>query len=357
MSHLLTISLSSAILVPCVLSLRQLPLSLTKASISSSRNLSMDSSDSQHFQNVVVMRHGDRLDNTEPLWVSTAARPWDPPLADPGKVRAFCTGRKLRSQLGFPIHRVLVSPFLRCVQTASEVISALCAIDDDPVNMTGDGVAIDPSKLKEPNMEIRLVEASGKMMHKLGQSFIEKIVTRLFNTYFPTNDENLVDMERVLPGSVNNEKLIGKGTWEAIRLELAPKDGNWGFNVSELEAMLPAGTVDTTVERVYQELPQYEEGVPGSRIRYEKVIQALADKFPSENLLLVTHGEGVGVSISAFMKDATVYEVDYCAFSHSRRPIFFGNDESFTAGNFQALTKHGQTGISYYPLSPITNPV
>lgn len=148
MSHLLTISLSSAILVPCVLSLRQLLLSLTKASISSSRNLSMDSSDSQHFQNVVVMRHGDRLDNTEPLWVSTAARPWDPPLADPGKVRAFCTGRKLRSQLGFPIHRVLVSPFLRCVQTASEVISALCAIDDDPVNMTGDGVAIDPSKLK-----------------------------------------------------------------------------------------------------------------------------------------------------------------------------------------------------------------
>lgn len=41
---------------------------------------------------------------------------------------------------------------------------------------------------------------------------------------------------------------------EAIRLELAPKDGNWGFNVSELEAMLPAGTVDTTVERVYQEV-------------------------------------------------------------------------------------------------------
>lgn len=251
------------------------------------------------------MRHGDRLDNSEPLWVSTAARPWDPPLADPGKVRAFCTGRNHLSQLGFPIHRVLVSPFLRCVQTASEVISALCAIDNDPVNMTGDGVAIDPSKLKV-SIEFGLCE----MMSR-----------------------------------------------EAIRLELAPKDGNWGFNVSELEAMLPAGTVDTTVERVYQELPQYEEGVPGSRIRYEKVIQALADKFPSENLLLVTHGEGVGVSISAFMKDATVYEVDYCAFSHSRRPIFFGNNESFTAGNFQVLTKHGQTGISYYPLSPITNPV
>ncbi|MCH87443.1 phosphoglycerate mutase family protein, partial [Trifolium medium] len=31
-------------------------------------------------QNVIVMRHGDRIDNSNPLWTSTAARPWDPPL-------------------------------------------------------------------------------------------------------------------------------------------------------------------------------------------------------------------------------------------------------------------------------------
>ena len=53
------------------------------------------------------------------------------------------------------------------------------------------------------------------------------------------------------------------------------------------------------------------------------------------------------------MKETTVYEVDYCAFSLSRRPVVFGEDQSFTAGNFQGLTKHGQTGISYYPLNPI----
>lgn len=41
---------------------------------------------------------------------------------------------------------------------------------------------------------------------------------------------------------------------EAIRLELVPKDGNWGFDVSQLEAMFPPGTVDPTVERVYQEV-------------------------------------------------------------------------------------------------------
>lgn len=104
----------------------------------------------QTYQNVVVMRHGDRIDNFEPLWSATAARPWDPPLVEAGKVRAFCTGRKLRTQLGFPIHRVFVSPFLRCLQTAAEVVSALFAVDDviDPNRMTSDGVEIDPSKLK-----------------------------------------------------------------------------------------------------------------------------------------------------------------------------------------------------------------
>lgn len=99
-------------------------------------------------QYVVVMRHGDRIDSFEPLWVSTAARPWDPPLIEEGRVRAFCAGRKIRTQLGFPIHRVFVSPFLRCIQTAAEAVSALCAVDDDPNTISSDGVSIDPSKLK-----------------------------------------------------------------------------------------------------------------------------------------------------------------------------------------------------------------
>lgn len=41
---------------------------------------------------------------------------------------------------------------------------------------------------------------------------------------------------------------------EAIKLEVAPKDGNWGFDVAEREAMLPKGTVDKNVERIYKEV-------------------------------------------------------------------------------------------------------
>lgn len=101
------------------------------------------------YQHVFVMRHGDRIDNFEPLWVSTAARPWDPPLFQDGFIRAFRTGQKIRSQIGFPVHRVFVSPFLRCIQTASEVVSALSAVNVDPNAMSSKDVpSVDTSKLK-----------------------------------------------------------------------------------------------------------------------------------------------------------------------------------------------------------------
>ena len=43
----------------------------------------------------------------------------------------------------------------------------------------------------------------------------------------------------------------------AMRPDVAPKDGNCGFDIpllSEREAMLPAGTLDSNVERVYKEV-------------------------------------------------------------------------------------------------------
>lgn len=74
-----------------------------KHEMDSSETTKAQSNDKQFYQNVIVMRHGDRADNFEPLWVSTAARPWDPHIVEEGRVRAFCTGRRLRANLGFPI--------------------------------------------------------------------------------------------------------------------------------------------------------------------------------------------------------------------------------------------------------------
>ena len=62
-------------------------------------------------------------------------------------------------------------------------------------------------------------------------------------------------------------------------------------------------------------------------------------------------GEGVGVAVSAFLKNATVYEVDYCAYVELKRPIF-KEGQSFTAGEFEVLTRSDQTGVGYFLPSP-----
>lgn len=51
---------------------------------------------------------------------------------------------------------------------------------------------------------------------------------------------------------------------EAIRPNVAPKDGDFGFNISELEAVLPAGTVDHSVEKVYPEVQTLNLNFPAS---------------------------------------------------------------------------------------------
>nr|XP_043619370.1 uncharacterized protein LOC122591210 [Erigeron canadensis] len=258
-------------------------------------------------QNIVVMRHGDRIDNFEPLWTEKADRPWDPPLTLDGKVRAFCTGKKLRNHLDFPIHRVFVSPFLRCLQTASEAIHALSAVDDHVIHSvhhlsSADGVTIDPSKIK-------------------------------------------VSVEYGLCEMLNNR---------AIRPENAPKDGDFAFSISECEAVLPEGTVDSSVERVYEEMPKWEESSEGARDRYKNIIKILADKYPTENLLLVTHGEGVGSSVSAYTPDhLTVYEVEYCAYSVLKRTI--EENESVAPGEFEVCFNYGHTGVFTMPSTPIAD--
>uniref|UniRef100_A0A1D1XKP8 Putative phosphoglycerate mutase family protein R708 n=1 Tax=Anthurium amnicola TaxID=1678845 RepID=A0A1D1XKP8_9ARAE len=252
-------------------------------------------------QNVVVMRHGDRIDSAEPLWPLRADRPWDPPLTEDGKARAWNTGKKLRApHLGFPIHRVVVSPFLRCLQTAGEVVTALCADGCDESGLLAaefsGAVPIDPSRVKV-SIEYGLCEALCR---------------------------------------------------QAIRVDWVPTDGKWFPDVSELEALLPPGTVDHSVERVYQELPQWEEPLNDARQRYQNVILALANKYPNENLLLVTHGECVGVGVCAFLKGIEVFEVEFCAYSHLQRKIIFEDGKVCTAEGFNVLTVNGKTGISYY---------
>ncbi|KAK2389303.1 hypothetical protein QL285_062901 [Trifolium repens] len=87
-------------------------------------------------------------------------------------------------------------------------------------------------------------------------------------------------------------------------------------------AILLAGTVDYNVQKVYNELPQWGESFSQARARYQQTIKELADKYPTENLLFLTHGEALQTALSSTRKDGVNAKLQYCAYVELRRPIF-----------------------------------
>lgn len=73
-------------------------------------------------QTVWIARHGNRLDFVNPEWFNTADRPYDPPLSGDGIIQAKELGQRL---VGEGIRHIFASPFLRTVQTASQVADIL----------------------------------------------------------------------------------------------------------------------------------------------------------------------------------------------------------------------------------------
>ncbi|KAK9814497.1 hypothetical protein WJX72_006792 [[Myrmecia] bisecta] len=66
-------------------------------------------------QYMIVMRHGERIDEIDKSWSLNAARPWDPHLTDKGEQQARAVAENLRQ---YEIKKVFMSPFYRCIQTA-----------------------------------------------------------------------------------------------------------------------------------------------------------------------------------------------------------------------------------------------
>ena len=73
-------------------------------------------------QTVWIARHGNRLDFVNPEWFNTAERRYDPPLSEDGFVQAVELGQRLKDE---NIAHIFASPFLRTIQTASEIAQIL----------------------------------------------------------------------------------------------------------------------------------------------------------------------------------------------------------------------------------------
>ncbi|CAH9127230.1 unnamed protein product [Cuscuta epithymum] len=189
----------------------------------------------QLYQNVIVMRHGPRLDNFNTKWPETADRPWNPPLYDGAEYKNLYsdTAKKIREEVGAPIHRVIVSPFLRCLQTASRTIEALSS-----QQLLSSSTAAAAAHFSPPQIKVSVEYGLAEMM---------------------------------------NQKAI----W------VPPQDGDFKFVLAECQDHLPSKTLcDNTI---YEKLPKWGETKDTARDRYNHVVRTLADKYPCENLLLVTH--------------------------------------------------------------------
>ncbi|KJE94406.1 hypothetical protein CAOG_05049 [Capsaspora owczarzaki ATCC 30864] len=71
---------------------------------------------------IYIVRHAERLDLVDATWIPAAARPWDPPVSEHGLRQARHTGSRLAR---YPVARVFTSPFLRCMQTAAEIVAGM----------------------------------------------------------------------------------------------------------------------------------------------------------------------------------------------------------------------------------------
>lgn len=101
-------------------------------------NHQKDEDDNNEISVVVVGRHGERLDyqlrDSGINWVATADKPFDPPLTEYGKEKAFTMGKHLAAELEIlkcpPVSAIYTSPFLRCRQTSVEAQQGLRSISN-----------------------------------------------------------------------------------------------------------------------------------------------------------------------------------------------------------------------------------
>ncbi|KAJ6230994.1 hypothetical protein M0813_00805 [Anaeramoeba flamelloides] len=74
------------------------------------------------MQKIVLVRHGERLDNVDPMFYKKNNQKhlkWNPPLTEDGILMAEQTSESLVEQLKeTPIKAIYCSPYLRCLQTA-----------------------------------------------------------------------------------------------------------------------------------------------------------------------------------------------------------------------------------------------
>ncbi|GBG63404.1 hypothetical protein CBR_g38027 [Chara braunii] len=242
------------------------------------------------YQTLVVMRHGQRIDDSPEAkeWVRGHPRLWDPPLSKSGQQQAYDAGLAL-ADMG--ISRVVCSPFLRCIQTAGRILQALKSRSRCPERVGSRGIDA-VSQQRAPRVKVSV-------------------------------DSGVCD--------VFNPRVIKE----------RPSDDTWFPDlITDLQRLIPLENLDFPDPWVI-DLPKWPEYEVEARHRFMLAYERITAQYAGENVLVVSHGDGVSASITN-LAQVVVYEVNFCGYSHAWRTVA---ERGF--GEWNLVTKSGDSGVSW----------
>ena len=85
---------------------------------------------------LVLVRHGERADDSQAEAPPYPPPDFDPPLTSKGRQQAFKSGQVLKHSLKPTSVRILSSPFLRCLETAINIAKGLGTASEIEVDWT-----------------------------------------------------------------------------------------------------------------------------------------------------------------------------------------------------------------------------
>lgn len=227
-------------------------------------------------QLLIVMRHGERIDEVDKSWSAIAKRPFDPFLSDHGQDQAKKVAAKLKK---YDIKKVYISPFFRCLQTASFAAEGLGIQPQDWTVTCAVGEFMNP-----------------KLMVKKGG--------------------------KCPPGDINTWFFEGNGLKDHVYKKLP------STTASKMQVGRP-------------NFGQYPENLLISRRRFSKAFQAIAEEANGDNVLIVTHGDGVNASVTRIWPWALSHPVLHTGFTVAARD----KEEDGMWGPWKMISKKGESGV------------
>ncbi|CAI5470235.1 unnamed protein product [Closterium sp. Yama58-4] len=337
----------------------------------------------QRRQHVFVMRHAERLDAVDPRWAQRepTSRPWDPPLSEWGRYQAYQVGVRLRRE-GWGVTRVVCAPYVRCAETAAELIAAMSSTPDMDYAPSGPGYG----RSSSPCLPLPRVGRGGaEGCRTVGVQ--RHILRAMQQPLTPAQAlqhrkrKHARDMGTSLAGSYHDpadrsahEPASAVDMWQAgmpVPLPLIhacidyslcevippgtarPRLSHALAGRAALEALLPTECVERVGWAVTGgadlRVPRGPEEVERAAMRLVAAIDRIAEQWPEENIIIIGHAEALHASVLRCQHKANVYNILMAAFVHLQRNVYQDREDEDErgVGEWQLAITSGMSGVYF----------